>query len=234
MGVRGMKVTQNSVREQLRAVGVVFATVRGSHPTEFRVKLREDEGDGYFTTDLQDALATGLAFARHWGRLPPESNTTNQGQEGQTQMNNKSSNPFDGAPLAPAPQPLTADEVAAAIREYRVRRQRKGPSDPVRPWAQQHPKPVTLWTDVECIAYLLHMCEQQIQRGAIPVRVLGRITERVRDWLDGQELEETTDLQELYAAVDDKTLDPGAALERAYKLGWQERGNYDAAKVSKE
>ena len=84
------------------------------------------------------------------------------------------------------PALLAPQEIVQAVREYRIRRQRKGPSDPVRPWAQRPPKPVTLWTDVECIAFLVFTCEsvahlQGQERSLLPV------TDRVREWLDNQE-----------------------------------------------
>lgn len=119
------------------------------------------------------------------------------------------------APVALAPQ-----EIAQAVREYRIRQQRSGASDPIRPWVQSPPKPVALWTDVECIAYLVFMCEtvahlQGQERSLLP------ITDRVREWLDG--LEETTDLDELARAVEARTMPIGAALERAYRLGRTEQ-----------
>lgn len=85
-----------------------------------------------------------------------------------------------------APRMLAPEEIAEAVREYRIRRQQQSPSGPVRPWLLQPPKPLVLWTDVECIAYLCLMCEsvahlQGHERAILP------ITDRVYAWLDNRE-----------------------------------------------
>lgn len=146
----------------------------------------------------------------------------------------KNDNPFRGAPLLPPQKPalLGPEEIAEAVRQYRIRRQREQqPSDPVRPWAHSPPKPVALWTDVECIAYLCFVCEtvahlQGRERPILPV------TDRVREWLDG--LEEQADLGELGTAVIAGSLGIPAALARAYRLGRDEQRAHDAATADRE
>lgn len=53
------KLTQASVKKQLRAVGVSFRSKDG----EFRVALG-NEASAYYTNDLADALSTGLYMSQ--------------------------------------------------------------------------------------------------------------------------------------------------------------------------
>lgn len=57
-----MKLTQKNVRAVLALASVAFSRIPGE---DYRVRVKgSPEGHGYFTTDLRDALDTGLAMAR--------------------------------------------------------------------------------------------------------------------------------------------------------------------------
>lgn len=130
-----------------------------------------------------------------------------------------------------APLRLAPEEIAEAVREYRIRRQQSAPSGPVRPWLLQPPKPLSLWTDVECVAYLAFACEtvahlQGQERALLPV------VDRVHKWLDDQR--GGADLGELATAVIAGSLGIVPALARAHRLGRDEQRAHDAAIADRE
>lgn len=129
-----------------------------------------------------------------------------------------------GAPPS-GPAPLAPSEIAEAVRQYRLRRQRMRAPDPISPWRQSPPKPVVLWTDEECIAFLVFTCET-VARLEGKERVMLPITDRVREWLN--DARGQADLRELGSAVIEGRITLDLALAKAHRMGKQAQRTEDA------